>query len=139
MTDTTQQPMGELTEDERKIVRSAAVRAGALVAQADPGFLDTFKESFAASRAVKAASVDVQRLIAGGLPEMPSGNQEEIERRTLELLVQSVAILTRKAPHLVDEYRAVVLQTAKDVAAAADDTSSNETAAISRIESALAG
>ena len=139
MTDTTQQPMGELTEDERKIVRSAAVRAGALVAQADPGFLDTFKESFAASRAVKAASVDVQRLIAGGLPEMPSGNQEEIERRTLELLVQSVAILTRKAPHLVDEYRAVVLQPAKDVAAAADDTSSNETAAISRIESALAG
>ena len=139
MTDTTQQPMGELTEDERKIVRSAAVRAGALVAQADPGFLDTLKESFAASRAVKAASVDVQRLIAGGLPEMPSGNQEEIERRTLELLVQSVAILTRKAPHLVDEYRAVVLQTAKDVAAAADDTSSNETAAISRIESALAG
>lgn len=139
MTDTTQQPMGELTEDERKIVRSAAVRAGALVAQADPGFLDTFKESFAASRAVKAASADVQRLIAGGLPEMPSGNQEEIDRRTLELLVQSVAILTRKAPHLVDEYRAVVLQTAKDVAAAADDTSSNETAAISRIESALAG
>ena len=139
MTDTPQQPMAGLTEDEQKVVRSAALRAGALVAQAEPGFLDTFKESFAASKAVKAASPDMQKLVTGGLPEMPSGAKDEVKARTLELLKQAVAILTEKAPQVVEEYRQVVLQSAKDVAAAADDTSQKETAAVGDIERALAG
>jgi hypothetical protein len=139
VTDTPQQPSTALTEDEQKTVRSAALRACALVAQAEPGFFDTFKESFAASKAVKAASPDMQKLVTGGLPEMPSGGKEEVNARTLALLKQAVGILRQKAPHLVEEYRQVVLQSAKDVAAAADDTSQNETAAVSGIERALAG
>jgi hypothetical protein len=139
MTETPQQPSTALTEEEQKTVRSAALRAGALVAQAEPGFLDTFKESFAASRAVRAASPEVQRLVTGGLPEMPSGRKDETTARTLELLEQAVGILTEKAPQLLDEYRQVELQSAKDVAAAADDTSAKETAAISQSERALAG
>ena len=139
MTETPQQPATALTEDEQKTVRSAALRAGALVAQAEPGFLDTFKESFAASKAVKAASPEVQKLVTGGLPEMPSGGKDEVNARTLELVKQAVGILTHKAPHLVEEYRQVVLQSAKDVAAAADDTSQKETAAVGEIERALAG
>ena len=139
MTETPQQPTTALTEDEQKTVRSAALRAGALVAQAEPGFLDTFKESFAASKAVKAASPEVQKLFTGGLPEMPSGSgRDEVNARTLELLKQAVGILTEKAPQLVEEYRQVVLQSAKDVAAAADDTSQKEMAAVSEIERALA-
>ena len=138
MTETPQQPTTELTEDEQKTVRSAALHAGALVAQAEPGFLDTFKESFAASKAVKAASPEVKKLVTGGLPEMPSGSKEEFSARTLELLRQAVGILAQKAPQLVDEYRQVVLQSAKDVAAAADDTSARETAAVDEIERALA-
>jgi hypothetical protein len=139
MTETPQQP-SKLTEDEQRTVRSAALRAAALVAGAEPGFLDTFKESFAASKAVKAASPEVQRLVAsGGLPEMPSGGQDEFGARTLELVRQAVGILTEKAPQLVEEYRQVVLQSANDVAAAADDTSQKEIAAISEIERALAG
>ncbi len=70
---------------------------------------------------------------------MPSGGKEEVNARTLELLKQAVAILTQKAPQLVEEYRHVVLQSAQDVAAAADDTSKKETAAIGEIEGALAG
>ena len=139
MTETPQQPTNALTEDEQKIVRSAALRAGALVIQAEPGFLDTFKESFAASKAIKAASPEVQKLVTGGLPETPSGDQDDIHARTLELLTQAVGILTQKAPQLVEEYRQVVLQAAKDVAAAADDTSQKETAVVSEIERALAG
>ena len=139
MTETPQQPSTALTEDEQKTVRSAALRACALVAQAEPGFFDTFKESFAASKAVKAASPDMQKLVTGGLPEMPSGGKEEVNARTLALLEQAVGILTEKAPHLVEEYRQVVLQSAKDVAAASGDTSQNETAAVSEIERALAG
>jgi hypothetical protein len=139
MTETPHQPATTLTEDERKTVRSAALRAGALVAQAEPGFLDTFKESFAASKAVKDASPEVQKLVVGGLPEMPSGSKDDVTARTIELLKQAVGILTAKAPQLVEEYKQVVLQSAKDVAAAADDTSQNETAAIAQIERALAG
>ena len=138
MTETPQQPTTALTEDEQKIVRSAALRASAFVGQAEPGFFDTFKESFAASKAVKAASPEVQKLVTGGLPEMPSGGTDT-NARTLELLKQAIGILTEKAPQLVEEYRLVVLQSAKDVAAAADDTSENETAAVSEIERALAG
>jgi hypothetical protein len=138
MTETPQQPTTALTEEEQKTVRSAALRAGALVAQAEPGFLDTFKESFAASKAVKAASPEVQKLVTGGLPEMPSGSADDVNARTLELLKQAVGILSHKAPQLLDEYRQVVLQSVKDVAAAADDTSQNESAAISKVERALA-
>jgi hypothetical protein len=135
----TPQPTTALTEDEQKTVRSAALRAFVLVGQAEPGFLDTFKESFAASKAVKAASPEVQKLVTGGLPEMPSGGTDDVNARTLELLKQAVGILTEKAPQLVEEYRQVVLQSAKDVAAAADDTSQKETAAVGEIERALAG
>jgi hypothetical protein len=70
---------------------------------------------------------------------MPSGGKEEVNARTLELLKQAVGILTEKAPQLVEEYRQVVLQSAKDVAAAADDTSQKESAAVGDIERALAG
>ena len=139
MTETPQPPTSALTENERKTVRSAALRAGALVAQAEPGFFDTFKESFAASQAVKSASPEVQKLVTGGFPEMPSGGLDEVNARTLELLKQAVGILRQKAPQLVEEYRQVVLQSAKDVAAAADDTSQQETAAVDQIERALAG
>ncbi|WP_377640498.1 hypothetical protein [Oryzobacter terrae] len=139
MTQTPQQPTVSLTDDEQKVVRSAALRAGALVAQAEPGFFDTFKESFAASKAVKAASPEVQQLLVGGLPEMPSGSKDEIAARSLELLRNAVGILRQKAPQLIDEYQRVVLQSAKDVAAAADDTSQRETAVIADIERALAG
>ena len=137
MTETPHDSTTPLTDDEQKTVRSAAMRASALVGQAEPGFLDTFKESFASSRAVKAASPEVQKLFVGGLPEMPSGGKDDVEARTIELLQQAVGILTSKAPHLVAEYRQVVLQSAHDVAAAADDTSPNEAAAISKIERAL--
>ena len=139
MTQTPQQPRTALTEDEQKTVRSAAVRAGAFVAQAEPGFFDTFRESFAASKAIRAASPEVQHLVTGGLPEMPSGGKDEASARTLELLKQAVGILTQKAPQLVEEYRQVVLQSARDVAAAAGDTSQKETAAVGEIELALAG
>jgi hypothetical protein len=139
MTETPQPPTSALTEDEQKTVRSAALRAGAFVAQAEPGFLDTFKESFAASKAVRAASPEVQKLVTGGFPEMPSGGRDDVDARTLDLLKQAVSILTQKAPQLVEEYKQVVLQSAKDVAAAADNTSEKETQAVGEIERALAG
>lgn len=134
----TEQTQPQLTDDEAAVVRSAAMRAGVLVAAAEPGFLDTFKESFAASKAVKAAPPEIQQLIAqGGFPEMPKGDKAEVEGRTLELLRQAVGILEAKAPHLVEGYRATVLASARDVASAADDVAASEEEAISKIQAAL--
>lgn len=134
----TEQTQPQLTDDEAAVVRSAAMRAGVLVAAAEPGFLDTFKESFAASKAVKAAPPEIQQLIAqGGFPEMPTGDKAEVEGRTLELLRQAVGILEAKAPHLVEGYRATVLASARDVASAADDVAASEEEAISKIQAAL--
>ena len=81
----------------------------------------------------------MQKLVTGGFPEMPSGGRDEVNARTLDLLKQAVGILTQKAPQLVEEYKQVVLQSAKDVAAAADDTSQKETQAVGEIERILAG
>ena len=134
----TEQTQPQLTDDEAAVIRSAAMRAGVLVAAAEPGFLDTFKESFAASKAVKAAPPEIQQLIAqGGFPEMPKGDKAEVEGRTLELLRQAVGILEAKAPHLVEGYRATVLASARDVASAADDVAASEEEAISKIQAAL--
>ena len=134
----TEQTQPQLTDDEAAVVRSAAMRAGVLVAAAEPGFIDTFKESFAASKAVRDAPPEIQQLIAqGGFPEMPKGDKAEVEGRTLELLRQAVGILEAKAPHLVEGYRATVLASARDVASAADDVAASEEEAISKIQAAL--
>ena len=133
-----EQTQPQLTDEEQGVVRSAAMRAGVLVAAAEPGFLDTLKESFAASKAVRDAPPEIQHLIAqGGFPEMPKGDKAEVEGRTLELLRQAVGILEAKAPHLVEGYRATVLASARDVASAADDVAASEEEAISKIQAAL--
>lgn len=130
----------QFTDQEAGVIRSAAMRAAAAVAAADPGFLDTFKESFAASKAVKAAPAAIQRLVAGGgLPEMPKGGKEEVQARTMELVRQAVGILQTKAPQLVDGFRQVVLQSARDVAEAAKGTSATESQVIDELQGALEG
>lgn len=140
MTDTPQQPTTTLTDDDRKTLRSAALLSAALVARAEKGFFDTFKESFAASRAVKDAPPEIQQLLlGGGMPDLPPGSPDDVEGRTLELVRTAAGLLRSKAPHLLEGYRATVLQSARDVAAAADDTSTAESGAIAKVEQALAG
>jgi hypothetical protein len=142
VTETPTTPAGatSLTDEERGTIRTAAIMAGVLVSRADSGFLDTFRESFAASKAVQQAQPEVQKLlVTGGWPSMPSaGSPEELESSSLALIRSAVAALRAKAPHLVDGYRATVLQSCRDVAAAADDTSAPESDAIAKVEQALA-
>jgi hypothetical protein len=129
-----------LTDEERGTIRTAAIVAGVLVSRAESGFFDTFRESFAASKAVRQAPPEVQELLTtGGWPSMPpAGSPEELESSSLGMIRAAVAALRAKAPHLVDGYRATVLQSCRDVAAAADDTSATETSAIAKVEQALA-
>lgn len=129
----------DLTDDDRSTLRSAAMLAAAWVSRVESGFLDTFKESFAASKAIKAAPPEVQQLVVGGFPELPRGSAQEVEARTTELLRAAAALLRAKAPALEQPYRTMVVQSCRDVAAAADDTSGSEQAAIAQVEAALAG
>ncbi|TQM62963.1 hypothetical protein [Humibacillus xanthopallidus] len=135
---TTGAPGATFTDDEHGTLRSAALLAGALVSRAEKGMFDSLKESFAASKAIAGSPPQIAALVGkGGFPELPKGTPEQVEARTLELLGQAVAILRAKAPDLVDGYRAMVLASCRDAAAAADDTSGNEQAAIAKVEAAL--
>lgn len=127
------------TEDDHGTLRSAAMLASALVSRAEKGMFDSIKESFAASKAIAGSPPQIAALVGkGGFPELPKGTPEQVEARTLELLGEAVAVLRAKAPDLVDGYRAMVLQSCRDAAAAADDTSGNEQSAIAKVEAALA-
>ena len=128
-----------LTEPERDVVRTAAILAGALVSRAESGFIDSFRESFAASKALRDAPAEVRELLAsGGWPSLPRvRSEEELESTTMGQLEEAVQTLRAKAPGLVDGYRAMVLQSCRDVAAAADDTSGAESAVIAKVEAAL--
>ncbi len=127
------------TDAEHGTLRSAAMLASAWVSRAEKGMFDSIKESFAASKALAGAPPEIAALVAkGGFPELPKGTPAEVEARTLGVLGEAVALLRAKAPQLVDGYRAMVLQSCRDAAAAADDVSSNETAVIAKVEAALA-
>ena len=132
-------PTSTFTDDEHGTLRSAALLAGAMVSRAEKGMFDSIKESVAASKAIAGSPPQIAALVGkGGFPELPKGTPEQVEARTLELLGEAVAILRAKAPDLVEGYRAMVLDSCREAAAAADDTSGNELAAIAKVESALA-
>ncbi len=131
--------VSDLSDDDRKVVRSAVMRAGVMVSGAEGGFFDTFKEAFAASKAVSGADPALKDLVGGfGFPEMPKGDRAEIEARTLELLHDAVARLQAKAPELVEPFKSAVRDSATKVGEAADGISDNERAAIDKINAALA-
>ena len=127
------------TDAEHHTLRSAAMLASAWVSRAEKGMFDSLKESFAASKAIASSPPEIAALVGkGGFPEMPKGTPADVETRTLALLGEAVAVLQAKAPQLLDGYRAMVLQSCRDAAAAAGDISANETAVIAKVEAALA-
>ncbi|MCB0881022.1 MAG: hypothetical protein KDC33_02240 [Thermoleophilia bacterium] len=132
MTDT------NLTDDDKKLVRSAVMRAGVMVSGAEGGFFDTFKEAMAASKAMSGADPALKEIVGGfGFPEMPKGSREEVEARTVELVHEAVGVLQAKAPNLVEPFKAAVRESVQKVADAADGTSDSERAAIDKIQAAL--
>lgn len=127
-----------LSPDEARLVRDAAYFAGILVARAERGVVQAVKESFAATRALQAAPERIRHLFTG-LPKLPELREGEVlETVALDQLRRAVAVLKAKLPGYVDEYRATVLQSARDVAAAAGDTSADESLVIAQVEAALA-
>ena len=74
--------MSQFNENETEAIRGGVMGAIALVSQAEPGFFATFKESVAASNALKDAPDDFRRLMTGGLVMPPQAcSKEEMIRQ----------------------------------------------------------
>ncbi len=130
--------MADYNDDERDTVRSAAFGAMALVSKADPGFFAMFKESMAGSKAFANASPELQELLkSGGMPNLPKGNPEEIDKSILTSLQQAVAILQQKGSDEVEGFKAVIVDACNKVAEASKGVAPAETEAIGKVKSAL--
>jgi hypothetical protein len=129
-----------LTEDEKQTLKAAAFGAVYLVSNADPGFFDVLRESFAASDALAGATGLVKEVLTGGpLPRLPKSPPADVAEVVLPALRRSVAILAAKAPEELASYRSTVAEAVDRVAGAADGVSEQETSMIVKVKEALAG
>lgn len=131
--------MADYTDAERDTVRNAAFGAIALVSRADPGFLSSFKESLAGSKALASAPQEITELLrAGGLPTPPKGDQAAQEQAVMSGLTEAKALLTTKADGSAEAFSGVILEATQAVADASDGVSPEEQAVIDRVRAALA-
>lgn len=109
-----------------------------LVASADPGFFDMFKESMAGAKALAAAPGDLQSVLkSGGIPPVPKGSKEEMKAGVMSALQQSKDIINAKAPQDLQPYQAVIAEAINQVAQAADGVSDAELQTINEVRTAL--
>ena len=133
----------DFTDDEWKAMESGITGAGMFVASVDRGFFDSFKEANALAKHLRAAHEQSEspliRELASGhdRPFGVTASPEEIEQSTVDALQQGVAALQAKSPADLPAYKALVLDVAESVAAAAKDVSAQENQAVERVRSAL--
>jgi phospholipase/lecithinase/hemolysin len=134
----------DFTQDEWTKLEQGVMGATMLVATADPGFFDTFKETRAMAMHVADARTSASselikelahesRLSGFGLVKSP----QELEQDTVGALSSAVSTLNAKAPDEVDAYRQFVLEIAQSVANAAGGVATSESGAIAKIKAAL--
>lgn len=131
-----------LTDDDHTLLRRATFGAIALVSRADPGFLATFKESMAGSRALQSAPEGVRQLLSEGslLPAPPAASTpQEAEAAVLHDLTRAVQVLSAKAPGQLVGFRDVVLAAVSQVAAADAGVAPEEQRVIDGVRGALSG
>ncbi len=127
-----------LTDEEKLTLKTGAFGAVFLVANADPGILALFRESFAAAGAFADARGVVREALTGGpLPRLPRDSALEVESVALPALRRAVEILAAKAPEQVPVFRSVVLAAADRAARAHDGVSPAESEVIDRVRGAL--
>lgn len=131
--------MAEYTDQERDTIRDAAFGAIALVSKADPGFLSSFKESMAGSKALAKGPKEITEILrGGGFPTPPSGDAAAQEQAVMSGLSQAKGILTAKADGSAEAFSGVILEAAQAVADASDGVSPEEQAVIEKVRAALA-
>jgi hypothetical protein len=126
------------TDQERQTLRTAAFGAVYMVSSAEPGFLDMVKEGFAGSKAFQKTPELGDVLRSGGMPKMPTGSRQEIERDVITALTESQQILQSKGQEQLDEFRTAVTEAVNQVAeAGGGGVSPNEQEAIGKVKAAL--
>ncbi len=134
----------DFTAEEWDALQKGVTGAGMLVALADPGFFDSFKEIGAITKHLaEAQTKSTNPLIAEVAKVKGTGfgltsSPQQIETETTQALKSSMSTLKAKAPDDAQAYRDFVLEVAKSVGEAAKDTSASESDAIKKIDAALA-
>lgn len=129
--------MSQFTQQEIETIRNGAMGAIALVSQAEPGFLATFKESVAASKALSGAPEEFVQVMKSGISLPPTaGNKAEMEDKLIENLRQAVGAAS-KDPATLDALKNYVTAATQQVAEAAKGVSPQESAMMERINGVL--
>jgi hypothetical protein len=133
----------DFTEQEWEMLRKGVTGSGLMVAVADRGFLDTFKEMGALARHLSEAREKSASQLVKELAEVRgtgfgfTSSPQEVETETTEALRSATSTLQAKAPDELQAYRDFVLDVAQSVAAAAKDVDAAESGAIEKIKAAL--
>jgi len=133
----------DFTDQEWETLQKGVTGSALLVAVADRGFFDTFKEMRVLAKHLseareKSASPLVRELAEVGRTGFGfTDSPEEVERETTEALASARRILQTKASDEMEAYSAFVLEMAQSVAAAAKDVGAAESGAIEKIKAAL--
>jgi hypothetical protein len=133
----------DFTEQEWETLQKGVTGSALLVATADRGFFDTFKEAGALSKYLSDAREKSETPLIRELAEVRgtgfglTTSAQEVESGTTEALRSAVSTLQSKAPDEVQAYRGFVMDVAQSVAAAADDVGVTESDAIGKIDAAL--
>jgi hypothetical protein len=133
----------DFTMQEWEQLRRGVTGAGLLVATSDRSFFDSFKEAASMGKYLAGSRNDESQLVRELTSDHGTGfsfteSASEVERGATEALRASIQTLQAKAPHELEAYRAFVLELARVVGKAAGGGNAVETAAIAKIEAALA-
>jgi hypothetical protein len=133
----------DFTAEEWEALQKGVTGAAMLVALADRGFFDTFKEVGALAKHLSEARTKSASPLIREIAEIKgpgfgvTSSPQEVETETVQALRSSMSVLQSKAPDDAPAYRDLVLKVAMSVGAAADETATAESDAISKIEAAL--
>ncbi len=134
----------DFTEEEWKTMQKGVTGAGLLVSVGDKDFSDSFGEAGALAKYLaEERDQNGSELIREVAQVHGSGfgftaSQQEVETETVAALRSAVATLGAKAPDDAAAYKQLVLGVAETVAEAKGGVKPGETAAIAKIEEALA-
>ena len=133
----------DFTAEEWESLQKGVTGAAMLVALADRGFFDTFKEVGALAKHLSEARTKSANPLIKEVAEVRgtgfgfTSSPQEVETETLNALRSSMSTLQSKSPDDAQAYREFVINVAKSVGEAADETAAAESDAITKIETAL--
>lgn len=124
------------TDEEKSLVKQALFGAIAMVSKAEPGFLDTLRESGAAAKAMAEAPPLMRELIGGGLTMPASPEEGSVEDHVLRQVGEAARVLDRD-PVEGSSFRTLVESVIARVANADGEVSPPEQEMITKIRAAM--